>query len=134
MMSLARVLVAISFGAILLGSAASVADPATTSDSAAPAPPTAPAGPTAATPPSTPSPPPKPVSEEDTASYQDGFSDGCASANLRYARQEHVKPNKDPKLYDNDQGYHDGWNHGYRQCEDKITPGGLSVPGNSVVM
>jgi hypothetical protein len=72
--------------------------------------------------------------EEDTASYTDGYSDGCASANLRYARQEHVKPNRDAKLYDSDKGYHDGWDHGYRKCEDKVTPGGLAIPGNSVVL
>jgi len=71
---------------------------------------------------------------EDSSSYTLGYSDGCASANLRYARQEHVKPNKDSKLYDADKEYHDGWDHGYRKCEDKVTPGGLSIPGNSVVM
>lgn len=72
--------------------------------------------------------------QEESYSYVSGYSDGCASANLRYARQEHVKPNKDAKLYDSDADYHSGWDHGYRKCEDKVTPGGLSVPGNSVVM
>jgi hypothetical protein len=72
--------------------------------------------------------------EENSATYVQGYSDGCASSNLRYARQEHVKPNRDSNLYSNDQAYHDGWDHGYRKCEDKITPGGLSIPGNSVIM
>jgi len=75
-----------------------------------------------------------PVKQEDSPGYVEGYSDGCASANLRYARQEHVKPNKDSKLYESDQDYHAGWDHGYRKCEDKVSPGGLSVPANSVVM
>jgi len=75
-----------------------------------------------------------PPAEEDSAEYTLGYSDGCASANLRYARQEHVKPNRDSKLYDSDKEYHDGWDHGYRKCEDKVTPGGLSIPGNSIVL
>jgi hypothetical protein len=81
-----------------------------------------------------PAPPSSAAPAEDSISYTQGYSDGCASANLRYARQEHVKPNKDSKLYDADKEYHDGWDHGYRKCEDKVTPGGLSIPGNSVVM
>ena len=126
----------LSIVAMFMSQAAS-ADPATTPPSGAtpPAASQAPAAPTAA--PQAPAaaataPASKP--DEESYSYVSGYSDGCASANLRYARQEHVKPNKDPKLYDSDADYHSGWDHGYRKCEDKVTPGGLSVPGNSVVM
>lgn len=66
--------------------------------------------------------------------YNVGYNEGCATANLRAARALGVKPGRDSKLYDSDQDYHDGWNKGYRKCEDKINPGGLSVPGNSVIM
>jgi len=100
----------------------------TTPPATAPAPGTAsPAAPQAA-------PVAKPATDEQSYSYITGYSDGCATANLRYARQAHVKPNKDPNLYDSDTDYHSGWDHGYRKCEDKVVPGGLSVPGNSVVM
>jgi hypothetical protein len=78
--------------------------------------------------------PPAGQSEDNSYTYVTGYSDGCASANLRYARQEHVKPNKDATRYDSDKGYHDGWNHGYRKCEDRSTPGAISVPGNSIIM
>lgn len=72
--------------------------------------------------------------DENSAGYVDGYSDGCASANLRYARQAHVKPNRDAKLYDNDRNYHEGWDHGYRKCEDRMTPGALPVMGNSIII
>jgi hypothetical protein len=124
-----------------------LADPASAPvTSAAPSPaaqPTVPApatgapatnAPAAAAPDATQATPPAGQSEEDSYTYVTGYSDGCASANLRYARQEHVKPNKDATLYDSDKGYHDGWNHGYRKCEDHVTPGALPVPGNSVIM
>lgn len=121
------------------------ADPAATQGTTPAAPPQAPST-TAPAPTTTPSTAPAqsttpatpPASstqnEENSATYVEGYSDGCASSNLRYARQEHVKPNRDSNLYANDQAYHDGWDHGYRKCEDKITPGGLSIPGNSVIM
>lgn len=86
------------------------------------------------------SPPTSPVQPSSTAqidenslSYVDGYSEGCASANLRYAHQAHVKPGRDPKLYDSDNNYHSGWDHGYRKCEDRVTSGGLPVMGNSVI-
>ncbi len=71
---------------------------------------------------------------EKSASYVAGYSDGCASSNLRYARQAHVKPGRDAKLYDSDNDYHAGWDKGYRKCEDRFTPGALPVMGNSVIM
>ena len=72
--------------------------------------------------------------DENSEPYVDGYSDGCASANLRYARQAHVKPNRDPKLYDTDVNYHQGWDHGYRKCEDSVSPGALPVMGNSIIL
>ena len=72
--------------------------------------------------------------DENSAAYVDGYSDGCASANLRYARQAHVKPNRDAKLYDNDNDYHDGWDHGYRKCEDRVTPAARPIMGNSAIL
>lgn len=97
------------------------------------APATPPTAPAESTTPATP-PAGSTQNEENSASYVEGYSDGCASSNLRYARQEHVKPNRDSNLYANDQAYHDGWDHGYRKCEDKITPGGIAIPGNSIIM
>lgn len=123
--------ISIAVAAVLMVAQSALADPA---QSPVEMTPTMPAtSPTPSGPPNaaTPTPPP---AEEDSASYVGGYSDGCATANLRYARQAHVKPNKDSKLYDGDKEYHDGWNKGYRKCEDKTTPGGLSVPANSVVM
>lgn len=102
--------------------------PATASPSPTPSVTPSPAPPAA----TTPTPPVQ--AEEDTISYSSGYDEGCASANLRFARQSHVKPNRDAKLYDSDKAYHDGWDHGYRKCEDKVTPGGIAIPGNSVVM
>ncbi len=117
------------------------ADPAPASSTvfSAPSQATAPAAaatttPVTPVPPASAPPPPAGQSEENSYTYVTGYSDGCASANLRYARQEHVKPNKDATLYDSDKGYHDGWNHGYRKCEDRSTPGAISVPGNSIIM
>jgi hypothetical protein len=72
--------------------------------------------------------------DESSASYVSGYSDGCASSNLRYARQAHVKPGRDANLYDSDTDYHAGWDHGYRKCEDKFSPGALPVMGNSIIM
>lgn len=72
--------------------------------------------------------------DENSASYVDGYSDGCASANLRYAHEAHVKPGRDDKLYSSDNNYHEGWDHGYRKCEDRMTPGALPVMGNSIIM
>jgi hypothetical protein len=110
---------------------ADASPPATPPSAPAPSTPTTAAAP--AVPPASTT-PPKAQQPEDSPSYVLGYSEGCASANLRYARQEHIKPGRDAKLYDSDNDYHNGWNHGYRKCEDKITPGGLSVPGNSVIM
>ena len=130
-----RIVIAVLAGAYSVQLAA--ADPAQTTSGNAP-PPSQPPTTFTVNPPSdtpaAPAAPPAPQKEEDSIGYVDGYSDGCASANLRYARQEHVKPNRDSKLYDSDKEYHDGWDHGYRKCEDKVSPGGLSVPGNSVVM
>lgn len=129
--------------AIAICGSSAVADPAAAPGATSPQAPStaapAPTTPSTSTTPAqsaTPATPPasSTQNEENSATYVEGYSDGCASSNLRYARQEHVKPNRDSNLYANDQAYHDGWDHGYRKCEDKITPGGLSIPGNSVIM
>ena len=88
--------------------------------------------PTVATPLNTASDPNK--VDENSSNYVDGYSDGCASANLRYARQAHVKPNRDGKLYDSDNNYHEGWDHGYRKCEDRVTPSARPIMGNSTIL
>ena len=110
------------------------ADPAAASQPETSAPAVVPAPPAPAPPSSPAAPATKPVPQEESYSYVSGYSDGCASANLRYARQEHVKPNRDPKLYESDADYRAGWDHGYRKCEDKVTPGGIAIPGNSIVL
>jgi hypothetical protein len=135
--------VALTCGAVLVMTPG-MADPAPSAPSSPPvvASPAPAANAPAASAPTNPSPvtpataPPKPQSQqvnENSASYVDGYEDGCASANLRYARQAHVKPNRDPKLYDSDNDYHEGWDHGYRRCEDHVTSGALPVMGNSVI-
>ncbi len=102
-----------------LSSACALADPA---------PPSSP-------PPASPAPKPDADKVDETSfNYVTGYSEGCASSNLRYARQAHVKPNRDSKLYDSDRDYHEGWNHGYRKCEDRVTPGALPVMGNSAIL
>jgi hypothetical protein len=100
------------------------------------APPTTPASSPSTTPPTNAAPAPAKAAtiDENSEPYVDGYSDGCASANLRYARQAHVKPNRDPKLYDSDVNYHQGWDHGYRKCEDTVSPGALPIMGNSIIL
>ena len=75
----------------------------------------------------------QPEHGEGSPMYNIGFNEGCATSNLRYARQSGQKPGKDDKLYDSDTDYHDGWNKGYRKCEDHVDQGGLPVMGNSVI-
>ncbi|HVZ68400.1 MAG TPA: hypothetical protein VG891_02985 [Rhizomicrobium sp.] len=67
--------------------------------------------------------------------YDQGFRDGCAAVNARFrAQSNHEGPAQDEKLYTTDNNYHDGWDYGYRKCEDKVDQGGLPIPGNSVIM
>lgn len=114
-----------------LWSASALADPPPATVAVAP-----PATPPSTAPAASPTPQkPDPNKVDETSfNYVTGYSEGCASANLRYARQAHVKPNRDSKLYDGDRDYHEGWDHGYRKCEDHVTPGALPVMGNSSIL
>jgi hypothetical protein len=72
--------------------------------------------------------------DENSPSYVEGFTDGCATANPRYRKENNLTAKRDPS-YDTDDNYHKGWDKGYYKCEDKVDQGGLALPGgNSVIM
>ena len=74
-----------------------------------------------------------PPVDENSAGYVQGFTDGCATANPRYRKDNNLTAKRDPD-YDKDNNYHKGWDKGYLKCEDKVDSGGLPIPGNSVIM
>jgi len=74
-----------------------------------------------------------PPANEDSPGYVQGFTDGCATANPRYRKENNLTAKRDPD-YDKDNNYHTGWDKGYLKCEDKVDSGGLPIPGNSVIM
>jgi hypothetical protein len=80
-----------------------------------------------------PAPPPGGKIDENSAGYVSGFTDGCATANPRYRKENNLTAKRDPQ-YDTDADYHTGWDKGYLKCEDKVDSGGLPIPGNSVIM
>jgi hypothetical protein len=71
--------------------------------------------------------------DENSPGYVSGFTDGCATANPRYRKENSLTAKRDP-MYDTDNDYHTGWDKGYLKCEDKVDSGGLPIPGNSVIM
>lgn len=71
--------------------------------------------------------------DENSPGYVSGFTDGCATANPRYRKENGLTAKRDP-MYDTDNDYHTGWDKGYLKCEDKVDSGGLPIPGNSVIM
>ncbi|HSZ74881.1 MAG TPA: hypothetical protein VK779_08675 [Rhizomicrobium sp.] len=71
--------------------------------------------------------------DENSPSYVTGFTDGCATANPRYRKENNLEAKRDPS-YDTDANYKKGWDKGYYKCEDKMDSGGLPIPGNSVIM
>ena len=84
---------------------------------------------------STPRPNPDQPTDKDSPMYEQGYRDGCAAVNARYrAESGHEGPAQDEKLYATDHNYHDGWDGGFRKCEDKVNQGGLPIPGNSVIL
>jgi hypothetical protein len=71
--------------------------------------------------------------DENSPSYVTGFTDGCATANPRFRKDNNLTAKRDPS-YDTDANYKKGWDKGYYKCEDKMDSGGLPIPGNSVIM
>lgn len=57
--------------------------------------------------------------DENSPSYVDGFTDGCATANPRYRKENNLTAKRDPS-YDTDANYKKGWDKGYYKCEDKM--------------
>ncbi len=56
-----------------------------------------------------------------TASYQTGYSDGCATGNQRLAGfKQTVK--RDKILFNTDEAYRIGWNQGYVTCGGRESP------------
>lgn len=83
----------------------------------------------------TPRPNPDLPTDKNSPMYDQGYRDGCAAVNPRFRAQSgHEGPAQDKGLYASDHNYHDGWDSGYRHCEDKIDRGGLPIPGNSVIL
>jgi hypothetical protein len=83
----------------------------------------------------TPRPNPDQPTDKNSPMYEQGYRDGCAAVNARFrAQAEHEGPAQDEKLYATDPNYHDGWDGGFRKCEDKVNQGGLPIPGNSVIL
>ncbi|HSZ74880.1 MAG TPA: hypothetical protein VK779_08670 [Rhizomicrobium sp.] len=72
--------------------------------------------------------------DEGSPAYVMGFSDGCATSNPRYRKQNNLTAKRDEAQYNSDNNYHKGWDKGYLSCEDKIDSGGLPIPGNSVIL
>lgn len=84
---------------------------------------------------STPRPNPDQPTDKNSPMYDHGYRDGCAAVNPRFRAQSgHEGPAQDEKLYATDHNYHDGWDTGYRKCEDKVERGGLPIPGNAVIL
>lgn len=75
-----------------------------------------------------------PKADEGSPAYVMGFSDGCATVNPRYRKQQGLTAKRDEALYGSDNNYHKGWDKGYLSCEDKVDSGGLPIPGNSVIL
>lgn len=71
--------------------------------------------------------------DKNSPGYTHGYADGCAASNSR-ARKEHTGPVKDDNLYATNPSYYFGWNQAFKECEDKVTPSALPIPGNSVIM
>jgi hypothetical protein len=61
--------------------------------------------------------------------YQQGYEDGCASANQQGAdlRDRQVQ---DPTLYKSDQAYREGWSSGASLCRTTNTAPGAQPDGN----
>jgi|HubBroStandDraft_2_1064218.scaffolds.fasta_scaffold103817_2 hypothetical protein len=73
--------------------------------------------------------------DEGSPAYVMGFSDGCATSNPRYRKQNNLTAKRDEAQYNSDNNYHQGWDKGYLNCEDKVDQGGLPLPGgNSIIL
>jgi hypothetical protein len=57
-----------------------------------------------------------------TASYRDGYQDGCAAATDTYTNYR-KGPLTDNSLYRTDQTYRTGWGNGFQTCRSTLTPG-----------
>ena len=60
----------------------------------------------------------------ESAEYQAGYNDGCATGSARASRLEQA-PQRDQALYDANADYRAGWSNGYNVCGAGASPGRL---------
>lgn len=63
----------------------------------------------------------------DSPSYAAGFTDGCATASARAARQPGGEQ-RDQTLFKRDRDYRSGWRAGYASCGTTAPTGPLGTP------
>ena len=60
----------------------------------------------------------------DSAEYQAGYGDGCATGGTRSAHLEQ-EPQRNSQLYERSADYRAGWSRGYHVCGASAEPGRL---------
>jgi hypothetical protein len=65
-----------------------------------------------------------PPANRDSAEYQAGYNDGCATGSARASRLEQP-PRRDRAFYDTNADYRAGWGSGYSVCGAGASPNRL---------
>jgi hypothetical protein len=64
------------------------------------------------------------TANRDSAEYQAGYNDGCATGSARASRLEQP-PRRDQALFDTNADYRAGWANGYNVCGAGASPSRL---------